>query len=181
VQLSPPVASGTDSFTTSLSALSSTLLHCASPPPGTVGTWSLDVLQNGVTVDPRTAAAELILHQYDPAAVRVSAVFPPGGIVGLETAVTVHGSGFASYGDGQLVCVVDDATSVSAVLVNRYAQDSTAHPERHLSRTHILSHCPNSINEPTHSCPAYIAFAVGRCFARSRLHSVLELFMWESR
>lgn len=49
----------------------------------------------------------LLFRTYDLAAVRLSALRPPGGPVGEASAVTVFGTGFATYGQGQVVCRVD--------------------------------------------------------------------------
>lgn len=52
--------------------------------------------------------------------VRVSAIVPPGGPLGEATAVTLTGTGFATYGDGQLVVSYGSgalASSLPAVLL----------------------------------------------------------------
>ena len=77
------------------------------PAIGTPTKWKLSVLLNGVTAAPNLYNAPE-LDEYDLAQVRISSVVPPGGPVGQATTVTLHGTGFADYGVGQLRCRAGD-------------------------------------------------------------------------
>ena len=102
--------------TTTLYVLSPTRARCAGTPAGgMISTWRLEVVQNGMDADP--SLYPLTLTTYDLAAVRVSALDPPGGPTGVETAVTVRGTGFATYGEVQLVCRIG-GVNVPAVLLD---------------------------------------------------------------
>ena len=58
---------------------------------------------NGQVEEPTLFGAPTF-EEYDLSAVRVSFLRPAAAPVARPNAVTVHGSGFASYGPGQLVC-----------------------------------------------------------------------------
>jgi hypothetical protein len=81
--------------------------------------WTVELLQNGVTPEPSLRAPP-VFAEYDLSAVRVSSAEPPGGPTMVETRLTVHGAGFASYGDGQLTCVLgaSSPTLVEATLLD---------------------------------------------------------------
>jgi hypothetical protein len=87
---------------TELTTLSSKSVSCPTPV-GSVGTWSVSILQNGLTPEPTLFGAPTFTT-YDLATVVVSELVPPGGLVGAPNTVIVHGAGFASYGTGQLIC-----------------------------------------------------------------------------
>ena len=94
-------------LTTPLVVESSSSVLCAAPTSGAGVTaqWAVDVLQNGLTPEPSLFADRLLTFvEYDLSAVRVSTLDPPGGPIGVDTAVTLRGSGFARYGAGAIVC-----------------------------------------------------------------------------
>lgn len=100
-----------DIATTKLVVASTTLAHCQSPASGVAGSWVVQVLQNGLSAEP-SLHGDPLFSEYDPAAVSVSAIVPLGIAQGTETTITVHGSSFANYGDGQIVARTgDDLTS----------------------------------------------------------------------
>jgi hypothetical protein len=111
--LTPPLPSSI--VFTSLTTVSSTLVRCPTPASGTAGTWTVQVLQNGLDPEPTLYGSDPEFTEYDLTAVRVMALVPPGGVTGTSTSVTVVGSGFAVYGEGQLTCRVGGATLVPAV------------------------------------------------------------------
>ena len=101
--------------TSGLEVLSPTRVRCTGTPAGgQVSTWRVEVLQNGVDPEPSPRAVQL--STYDLSAVRVSAVIPLGGPVGVETAVTVLGSGFATYGAGHFVCRIGSVHAPAVML-----------------------------------------------------------------
>ena len=76
-------------------------------------------MQNGLTVDPFLDGGAPTFTAYDLAAVRVSALIPQGGLVAAETTITLLGSGFASYGQGQLKCEAGDTLVPGTLLDER--------------------------------------------------------------
>ena len=113
---SVPTAETQLTVDTALQTVSSTLVRCLTPTTAVPGFWTVKVLQNGVTADPA-----LLRHprftEYNLESVRVSELAPPGGVTGQPTAVTVHGSGFANYGVGQLICHVTDPDGNARVVL----------------------------------------------------------------
>ena len=77
----------------------------------------LQVLQNGVDPEP-SLFADPTFTVYNLAAVHVTQLVPPGGPAGVETTITVVGSGFAEYGKGQLICRVGNLTSTPGILLD---------------------------------------------------------------
>ena len=55
----------------------------------------------------------LSFYEYDLTAVRVSSIFPRGAPTSTLTQITLRGSGFAEYGEGQLICEVSHSSSGS--------------------------------------------------------------------
>lgn len=98
-----------------LQVISTTQVRCSTPATGYTGQWNVKVLQNGFTTEP-TLYGDPTFDNYDISRLRVSAVNPPGGLVGEATAVTVYGEGFASYGPGQLTCSVGGSLQVPGLL-----------------------------------------------------------------
>ena len=114
------LSDGTKSFTAVLSVASATTAYCPTPGDGTIGTWYVSVLQNGLSAEP-TLYGSPTFSTYDISTVRVSSINPPGGATGASTAVTISGSGFADYGAGQLSCRVSatsGSTLVSALMLS---------------------------------------------------------------
>lgn len=103
--------------TSGLSALSSTLVRCVSTPAsGAADTWKVEILQNGI--DPEPSPYPISFTTYDLSAVRVRSLDPAGGPRGSATAVTVHGQGFAQFGNGQFVCRVGGSLDIPAMLLD---------------------------------------------------------------
>ena len=103
---------------TPLSTLSTTLVQCPTPASGVVGQWTVQVLQNGIDPEPTLYGSDPPFEEYDISAVTIAEISPPGGVTGTATTVTIVGSGFASYGEGQLTCKVGDSLLVSAILLD---------------------------------------------------------------
>ena len=103
--------------TTALETVSTTLIRCPTPASGVAGLWSVQVLQNGLSVEP-SLFGDPLFETYDVTSVRVDAMVPQAIVLGVETTVTISGSGFANYGDGQLVCRVSSSANVAGVLVD---------------------------------------------------------------
>ena len=101
-----------------LVAFSTTRVQCATPAVGAVGTWSVQVFQNGVDAEP-ALFGDPVFYEYDITSVRVDSLHPPGGVVGQATAVTLTGTGFAEYGEGQLVCRAGSAAASPGLLLDR--------------------------------------------------------------
>ena len=113
-------AEGDRPFISPLTVLSATEARCATPASGSVASWEVEVLQNGVHVDPALFGA-ILFKEYDIGSVRVSSVHPVGGPIGVATALTVHGTGFAQYGEGMVVCRIgseDDGTLLPGELLD---------------------------------------------------------------
>ena len=92
---------------TALEPRSETLVVCPTPAGGSPDRFTVQVLQNGIDPEP-AVGGDPEFDEYDLANVRVTRVEPPAGIAGMKTAVTVHGNGFASYGEGMLKCKAGD-------------------------------------------------------------------------
>ena len=110
-------------LTTSLVAVDSSLVRCPTPAAGQVSNWEVSVLQNGITSEPTLFGAPKFA-EYAIASVRISELVPPGGPVGVDTKVTVRGTGFAEYGAGQLKCRLGDpalgaSTLLPAILLDQ--------------------------------------------------------------
>ena len=87
--------------------LSETTARCSSPRGFVNGvSYYVSLLLNGVTLTPNMGdvGGTLYFKEYDLSLVRVTSIFPPGGPTWERTAVTLSGSGFASYGENQLIC-----------------------------------------------------------------------------
>ena len=86
--------------------------------------FSLDILQNGA--DPtETTYGALSFRAYDASLVTISRIDPPGGPSGaIATQVAVVGENFMDFGEGQLVCSVEDS-SAGKILVPATLVDST--------------------------------------------------------
>ena len=106
-------------FVSELQSVSTTLVRCAATPStGLATVWAVSVLQNGLEAEP-SLYGELTFATYDLSQVRVSALQPPGGPIGdTQTSVTVLGSGFAKYGEAQIVCRVGSSTLVAGSLLD---------------------------------------------------------------
>ena len=89
---------------TPLTSISATHVQCPSPAAGQNAVWRVQVLQNGADPVPSTLGVQLTFQEYTLKALKLHALVPPGAPAGLATTVTIHGDGFALYGDGQLVC-----------------------------------------------------------------------------
>lgn len=107
------------SVETALQVLSPTSALCPTPAQYRVARYTVEVLQNGLTADPFLDGDAPIFTAYDLAAVRVSALNPQGGLVATETTITLLGSGFASYGQGQLNCEAGDTLVPGTLLDER--------------------------------------------------------------
>ena len=103
--------------TTALETVSTTLIRCPTPASGVIGTWSVQVLQNGLSVEP-SLFGDPLFETYDVNSVGVDGMMPPAIVQGVETTVTIVGTGFARYGDGQLVCRAGSSANVAGVLVD---------------------------------------------------------------
>lgn len=82
-------------------------MTCSSPGGGIANAeYQVSLQLNGVTDTPDMGAVggTLTFTEYDLSAVRISSIFPPGGVTGELTAITLQGSGFANYGHSQLIC-----------------------------------------------------------------------------
>ena len=98
------VADGTaDAIYRPLTVISSTEAMCETPANGAARSYEVRVQLNGVTSDPNLNGT-LSLSEYDLSAVTLSALSPQYVPLGETTSLTVDGTGFASYGAGQLVC-----------------------------------------------------------------------------
>ena len=100
---------GTGAVThTSLTTTSNVSAVCSSPAASanatnTSVTYAVAVQLNGVTDEPNLLGTPYFA-EYDLTQIQLSKLVPAGGPTGVPTSVTVLGSGFASYGAGQLVC-----------------------------------------------------------------------------
>lgn len=84
---------------------------CPSPRGGVNGAvYALTYLLNGVSSTPTMAAVggTTSFTEYDLSKVRISSIFPPGGPMNELVPITIRGTGFASYGDGQLLCEIKE-------------------------------------------------------------------------
>ena len=119
---------------TPLQTISATLVLCPTPASGVAGRWSVEVLQNGVTPEPSLFGNPLF-DEFDTTAVRVDGMIPSSLVDGQETAVTIVGSGFADYGEGQVVCraggsiVIGNVLNSSCILCTIPATPSSARRE----------------------------------------------------
>ena len=101
-------AQSSEMVETPLEVISPTQCRCATPATNNASTWKVQVLQNGLTKEP-ALFGDPRFREYDVSDVRISSLMPPGGPVGVATAVVVRGSGFEELGDGQLACRVGGA------------------------------------------------------------------------
>lgn len=99
-----------------LQVLSPTSARCLAPSVGVLGTYDLSVMQNGVTPDP-PLNGQLTFREYDLASVNVTMLEPRGGPLGIEMALTVHGSGFVNLGV-QPACRLGSSTIVVGTLLD---------------------------------------------------------------
>ena len=108
-------------FTKPLTVESATVAKCSSPAAGVADAkFAVSVSINGRSVEPnKFAGVDVVFTEYDLSRVRVSHIEPPGGPTGVATAVTLVGSGFALYGEGQLQC------KANGILVPGMLLDST--------------------------------------------------------
>ena len=102
-------------FARPLSVVSPEMAACSTPAAGIKDAqYAVSVSINGRSTEPnKFAGVDIVFKEYNLDAVRVSALWPPGGPVGAPTQVTVVGTSFAQYGAGQLKCLsgaVADAT-----------------------------------------------------------------------
>ena len=110
-------ATGRAPVTTTLTALSSTLVRCASPASGQAGAWRVQVLQN--SVEPAlTMGEDPVFSEYDPTTLELRQLVPPGAPVNGSAAMAIYGDGFARYGEGQLVCIASDGRRADATLLD---------------------------------------------------------------
>ena len=106
-------------LTTPLTALDEQLVRCDSPASGHPGQWSVQVLQNGVEATPTLRGEALTFTEFDPSSVRLRELVPPGAPVnGSAVVVTVHGEGFAQFGEGQLLCMSTAGHRAAATLLD---------------------------------------------------------------
>ncbi|KAG8462819.1 hypothetical protein KFE25_001592 [Diacronema lutheri] len=98
-------------------AVSPVRVDCAVPAAAGVGEYVLDLVFDGVVAS--AYFAPVVVWLYDAAAVSIARLEPGGGPTSGGTSVTLSGTGFASYGAGQLCCAFDGARacSVSAALL----------------------------------------------------------------
>ena len=115
-----------------LQTVSPTLVRCPTPSTGFAARWGVQVLCSGAFVERTLYGSDPVFEEYDLAKVRVHEVIPTGGVTGRETRVTVVGSGFASYGQNQLICRVGTSATVPGFLLNS---------------THIICNLPGSDSE----------------------------------
>lgn len=95
-----------------LTVVSSTAARCLSPGGGIPNVaYTLETKLNGVTPVPTFGlGGSISFTEYDLAQVRVASIYPKGFPTSTQTAITLKGSGFATYGQGQLVCQLTDWT-----------------------------------------------------------------------
>ena len=93
-----------------LNALSTTLLECPPPSYYGVGVYHIEVLQNGVNIDPTASGTPLKFELYDLLEVTLTNIEPRGGPIGEAATITITGTGFRDMGGG-LVCVFSTNTS----------------------------------------------------------------------
>lgn len=98
-----PLWASSNVVETPLTTISSTLVRCHGPASHVPGSWKVEVLLNGEEVLP-SSEGDLVFREYSRAAVILQALVPPGAPVSEATTLTIHGTNFASYGEGQLVC-----------------------------------------------------------------------------
>ena len=93
---------------TPVTALSQTELECKAPTTrglgGGLGKWLVEVLENGRDINP-VQGEDLIYEVWATETVSYLTVSPQGIPVGEPSSLTVHGTGFADFGYGQLQCV----------------------------------------------------------------------------
>ena len=100
---------------TSLITTSNVSAVCSSPAGGVTATYAAAVQLNGVADEPNLLGTPYFAD-YDLTQIQLSKLVPAGGPTRVSTSVTVHGSGFASYGAGQLVCRAGSTTVAGELL-----------------------------------------------------------------
>ena len=90
---------------TPLTVSSPTEAVCSSPASGTAATYSVAVQLNGVNDEPYFVGAPSFT-EYDLTLVTIAALTPMNVPKEEATTLTIDGAGFASYGEGQLICRV---------------------------------------------------------------------------
>ena len=106
-------------YSSPMQVVSTTSVICERTPPVTED-WGAMQTFNVFVYQGRSRAPSLYgppeFSTYDISTVRVSSVDPPGGPTGEVTVVTVRGSGFADYGDGQIKCRLGVAGGTPALV-----------------------------------------------------------------
>ena len=98
---------GVDPIIKNATIISATYATCPSPKGLVNGVaYDLSLLLNGVTdtVTMGDVGGVLKYKEYDLSKVIITSIFPPGAETNEATTVTLTGTGFASYGSGQLLC-----------------------------------------------------------------------------
>lgn len=120
----PSLAGGRCNFTdevtgvelfSDLSTTSDTEASCNSPAGRKSATYVVGVQLNGLVNEP-TLLGALYFSEYNLSQVKLTGLQPSGGVTNQNTSVTVKGSGFASYGAGQLACRVGTTVVVGELL-----------------------------------------------------------------